>query len=141
MAGYSAHVSWYDKCFGGAHDNGTGGACGDCTDSNNHVAWPNLSTTGCDFDCGVNLWRACGQGVRLDHRSYCSGGGVQNALAKDCCPCQPQGGCNVRPRCNGTTISSTIHQSRAADCTTALFIALGGDLLADGIIPVFASTL
>ena len=126
------HVTWYDKCIGGAHDTGTGGACGGCKDGNNAMmAWPNLTTTGCNDHCGTNPGKACE--VSLFVKSKCNSNS-RYVRIKDCCPCASQGGCNVTPKCNGSPYTNSSYKRLIADLTTATFLALGGSM-SDGRFP------
>lgn len=40
-----AHATWYDLC------NGSNGACGDCSNTSLHAAWPHLDYTNCHLYC------------------------------------------------------------------------------------------
>lgn len=117
-------ISYYCDCLGGDCDNGTGGACQDCRDNYAHLAWPKLSTTGCDYSCGGHDWKACGNQVLVvdDCKET-----QQWAEIHDCCTCSPHG-CSLEYRCNGVL---SCCGAPIADLTESLYIALHGSL-ADG---------
>lgn len=132
MGWIHGNVAWYDKCFYGANDNGSGGACESCDDRALHLAWPYGVTPMCNDQCGTNPSRACDDEVYV--LDMCTGRG-EWGVVKDCCPCKSQGGCNETPWCNGVPKTDPLWEKTLADLTTAFFIYLDGDL-ADGQIPV-----
>lgn len=131
MAWYYGNATWYCSCLNGSCDTGTGGACGDCKDNYIHVAWPKLSTTGCNYPCNASQpWKACSDIVTLwdlctNKTSY--------AGIKDCAPLSAQAACSINPRCNGVLQSN--YKTPLADLTTAAFLTIHGSLT-DGRIPV-----
>ncbi len=141
MAWITGNATWYDSCCNGpgcrcenhqcTSNCGCGGACGNCDNNANHVAWPNLSTTGCNFHCGTNPAKGCGATIYVYDR--CTGTGAFGVI-RDCCPCK-EAGCNKTPRCNGVPDSSGCCQVPLVDLTQAYFLAIHGGL-ADGRIAV-----
>jgi hypothetical protein len=124
---YSGHVTYYILC------NGSNGACAGygypCSDSQWHCAWPNLSTTGCYFNCGSPV-KQCGDTVYM--MGSCEGFGAYVQI-RDCCPCSAQEPCSTQPRCAEGWWTN--HLTPLADVTSATFIGLGGDL-AWGRLPI-----
>lgn len=120
------NLSWYNSCLGGAGDNGSGGACGDCRDAYAHIAWPNLTTTGCNFDCdNVNPGRGCGSVVVVYDK--CKNKSKYAAI-KDCLPANQQSNCNMGYYCNDTYYYNATYKRPIADLTTSLFLSLHGSL-------------
>ncbi len=136
MASFIGNASWYNLC------NGSNGACSSygypCNNNHNHVAWPKIGT-GCNRVCGPNPSLGCGSWITINHGHYCSGGSSISAQVRDCCSCD-EAGCELNCRCNGQVVQNEDYDKPVVDCTTSLFIALGGDLLLDGRIPVKITT-
>ncbi len=124
------NFSYYCDCLNGSCDTGTGGACGDCNDNYSHIAWPELTTTGCNLDCDdVNPGRGCGTVVVV--YDACKGKSSYAAI-KDCLPAIWTG-CNLNTCCDGSCGYNPTYRRPVADLTTSLFRKLHGSL-ADGRI-------
>src|SRR4030042_6043568 len=90
-------LSWYDLCLGGAHDNHSGGACGDCRDNYAHLAWPRISSRGCYYYCITPPNKSCGSLIAVTDE--CTSLQVWGSV-HDCCTCT-QAGCSTQGRCWG----------------------------------------
>jgi len=129
-AGVYGNASWYSLC------NGSNGACGDCNNWSYHLAWPELTTTGCDFDCDdVNPPAACGSIVYI--YDYCTGQGYWGRV-KDCLPdtANPSN-CNRRTCCKGNCEYSSTFRRAIADLTQGMWYKIHGSFWSDGRIKVW----
>lgn len=129
----SGTATWYDSCLGGANDNFSGGACGNCQDGWAHMAWPALSTTGCFDNCGHNCTLACQQVIQTQDQCTAL---LRDVRAVDCCPCRSQGGsCTLTPYCGGTAVNRPDFKEPLADFTSGMMLDIHGNLT-DGRVEV-----
>lgn len=128
MGTATCNATYYCLCFGGSCNNGTGGACGACSDSAYHIAWGYVFS---DDSCGA-VQHGCNTWVSIT--DVCTGT-VQNGQIEDACPCASQQGCNRTPLCNGNPYTNPNYVEPLLDLTTGYFLALHGNL-DDGRIPV-----
>lgn len=122
MGWIKGNATWYNLC------NGDNGACGGCDNDAAHVAWPNVTTTGCNYHCGTNAPLQCHNWIYVWNQ--CTNIHTY-AQVKDCCPCRPQQGCDRNPTCG----YGGEYRIPIVDLTEGFFIALGGNL-DDGRMPI-----
>jgi len=132
MGTATGNITYYCLCHGGACDNGTGGACADCIDNYDEIAWPN--TNGIDESCGL-VSHSCGDVVLT--KNICNGSYVTGYI-HDHCPCAPQEGCSRTPNCNGSPYYDSSYYTVLFDATVGYFLDLNGRL-DEGRIPVYIS--
>ncbi len=124
---YDRLTSWF--CCGnrssacGANCSGSGsGSCGDCRADYRQMAWPNLSTTNCNYTCGHSCNNCCRSTVSraCGYRPYvwnpCRNATVYTPKVVDCGPCI---------HC---TTSDCSRVAVSFDVTPCLFTALGAPL-------------
>jgi hypothetical protein len=118
------NVTYYELCYGGRLDTETGGACQDCYDSAFDIAWPHLTTTGCNDYC-TGPGKVCDDQINV--LSYCSWSNHWGTV-RDCCPCASQEGCSQVPRCGGYLLYDETYYTPLLDLTSSYFMWLEGDL-------------
>lgn len=124
---YYGHIGFYELC------DGANGACKDfgypCSNSSDHIAYPKLSNTNCDYHCDDSLpWLPCGTIIWV--RNDCNASWVYGQI-RDCSTISAYG-CSHTPRCGG--VSQSERTTPLLEVTRGMFIHLGGDLN-DGRIP------
>jgi hypothetical protein len=120
---YVGHMARYTLC------NGSNGACGNCNNNSNHIAWTKLSTTGCNYCCQCSLpWLACNAQVWV--RNDCNNTALYGAV-KDCST-MSSGGCRTNSYCNGNLWSG---RPALLEVTGGMYLNLGG-VISDGRTPV-----
>jgi hypothetical protein len=138
------NATYATLCRGGSDDTGTN-ACkdapggGDCFDDQLHLAWPDVTTVGCNDSCAPLCPRACGEVVQVTNA--CTSQSVR-CMVLDCSPARTQEGCNHTPRCAdpgggpGTVpYPDSSYGIPLCQLTTGAFMSLNGRL-ADGRLPV-----
>ncbi len=113
------NASWYSLC------DGSNGACGDCDNWAYHLAWPELTTTGCDFDCDdINPPAACGDIVYI--YDYCTEQGYWGKI-KDCLPdtANPSN-CDLATYCHGNREYQSAFRRAIADLTQGMWYKIHG---------------
>ncbi len=117
---YAGTLAWFSIC------NGSNGSCASygypCNNNSNHVAWPKLSTTSCNYTCVSSLpWLACGAQVWV--RNDCFNTSLYGQVRT--CSSMSQGGCPTNYYCNGTPGSGL---KPMLELTSTMFVALGDNL-------------